>query len=344
MQKYHAPLDIREARPKTQSISEQLRQVPQISQTTVADKDTFNKLLIQNTTEENTDYGNSWSYILQGTFFGSYKYYDGKTILAITTRYPGKTPFVIVKAAGKNYIEKIAEIATKLRAISGERVIVKNLNSDEFKKLQNFGFTDYLIGDCWSERFKYDDDTYPEAIVHIPTALALKGSKFKLLKYRINALRRRHRILVEKYTPIIFADGIKVWQKWSASFVKRFEKELKANPLDAHSIDLHKTYVERLSSIYDGKNVFSYMLYIDGEPHAFTLAEKVSPSTIGFYSNISSNTHQGLSELLLYEAFARALQAGFTYANLGGSEFESLFNFKKKFAPKLVQKTHAILY
>ncbi len=307
------------------------------------DRALFNELCWRNASDS-VDYSNCWSYLVQSTFFGGWKYVDGNCFIAATTRFPNKTPFVITKAIGENSKELALEFAEEFKK-HDEKVIFKNIGVNEETFLRSRGLRDYSFGDCWDSRFKYDDDSFAQAIVDLTKLESLKGSYFKTLRYHINSFKKEHGVSIKTFISRRKKDALNIFSLWKKSFLNRYAKQLATNPLDAHSLELHETYLNANYSMFDeSQGVFSFLLYVDGAPKAFTLAEKVSDTTVGVYSNISSNEFQGLSECLVYETLCACAKEGFSFANLGGSEFSTLHNFKKKFATSFIQKKHLVLY
>ncbi len=309
-----------------------------------ANRSVFKNMCLSNSGGQ-LDYSNSWNYLIQSTFFGGWKYLADDSFVVVTTRYPNCFPVVITKMLGASSLDNALSLASELKKLTGQKIIFKNIGPSFENSMKKRGLTDYAPGDGWSKRYHFDDDTFSQATVSLQDMRTLCGPTFKSLRYRVNALRRKHNVLVKEFNASLLDDALLVLNTWRDSFLNRFAKELVMNPLDAHSVDLHESYVRSKYSGYDPNNgVFSFLLYVDGKPSGFSLAEKISDDAVGLYSNISSNEFQGLSECLVYETLCACAKEGFSYANLGGSEFSSLHNFKKKFASSFIQKKHLVLY
>lgn len=289
------------------------------------------------------DYGNSWAYVGQATFFGGYKWHDGKNLVVVTTRAPGGLPFVIAKAAGRNYLDAAADLAEKLCTVSGAPVIMKNLDDIESSYLFAKGFSDYRGDDSWSQHYRYDDDTFPETIIVLDELAELKGGELKTLRYQLNRFKKNMTHEMRPLSENSFADALYVVTKWGGSLLEKYAHEFKTDPLGAHSIDLHKKYIEQ--AFFAGRKALRRVHYANEKPAGFSLVQPVSRNCVGVYSNITTNVCSGLSETVMFSALMEAKEKGYLFANLGGSEYRSLYLFKQKFAPSaLIQKRHAVLY
>ncbi len=292
---------------------------------------------------EKWDYTNSWGYIIQSTFFGGFMQKESGSKVLVTTRYPNKPPFVVVKHFGG--LEGVVETANELVRQTNEKVVVKNVGKEELSFLEENGFCAYREGDCWSQLYKFDDDTYPRPVVELEALCSLEGKTLKTLRYFMTRFRKNHSVKILPYSPLLFKEAVLVHGLWSDDFKRRFSETAFKDPLVLHSVGLHRAYIDSIYSSCDEKKVFSYVLYADGRPVGFSLAEKISKEAVALYCNISSNEFVGLNETLVFETLKRAFEKGFEYGNLGGSEFMSLHNFKRKFAPfAFEEKTHAVLY
>ncbi len=310
--------------------------VENISRLSAEDKALFEDLLKRGR-QNPLDYSNCWEYLIQSTFFDSFKFWDGKNFVAFTVHRPNSLPFVITKAVGSNPRAAILQVAHLLREISGEKVIVKNLSEYDFEFLEKNGFEDYREPEGWNKFCRYDDDTFPEPVIDLAKTLSLKGKKLKLLRYRLRRLKQP--LEVKLYDPLRdFSDAKIVLDKWSKDIAKRFSQVIKQDKIFLHSVDLHRKFMENNG----GK---SLLFYLNGRPVGFSLIAPISHEAVAVYSIMCDNEIEGLSETVYYETMKKAFEAGYKYCNLGGSEFESLHNYKLKFAPfTFVRKRHAVLY
>ncbi len=322
----------------------ELLKIKNISKIDLNDKNLFESYYRKN--KNSQDFSNSWLYTIQSTIFGAFKFYDGKTLIPFTMKKPNELPYAIVQYLGPQAIQKAFKLGKVLCENSKRQVIFKNLNKNQFKSLQKLGCTDYKKWDCWNKFYKYDDDTYPETIINLKDLIALKGSQLKTIRYRANYFINHYNYKVKNYTSkSSLKEGIEIVEKWLKMISERYKEHLKEDPIILHSAELHKKFVELIKSGKLGKNCMSKIIYVDGQPIALGISYKISENCIGLYTNVTTVDLKGLSERIIFEVLQEALKQGYKYANLGGSEFESLLQFKDKFKPvKHIQKTHAVLY
>lgn len=305
-----------------------------VSQLGQGDKATFEKMLRW---DNSFDYSDCWSYLIQSTFFGGYKFFDGKNFVAFTTLNPASTVFAITKAVGANPRQAILTLARVLKERSGEKVIVKNLSEYDHEFLLRNGFENYCEGDTWNKFYKFDDDTFPEPVVDLSQLVALKGGGLKLLRFRLKQFASP--LEVKPYnTPLDFLNAEKLLVKWRKDIEKRYSQMLQVDDVFLHSVALHRKFM--LEPVGN-----AFLFTSQGVAVGFSLLVPVSSQTVALYSIVCDNERDGLSERVWFESMKKAFEIGYKYCNLGGSEFESLHNYKSKFAPfTFIKKKHAVLY
>ncbi len=299
-----------------------------------SDKAIFEKMLKW---DNSFDYSDCWQYLIQSTFFGGYKFFDGKNFVAFTTLNPASTVFAITKAVGANPRQAILTLAKILKERSGEKVIVKNLNEYDHEFLLRNGFEDYREGDWWNKFYKCDDDTFPEPVIDLSQLVALKGSGLKLLRFRLKQFTSP--LEVKPYNPSMdFLDVEKLLGKWRRDIEKRYSQMLQVDDVFLHSVSLHRKFMHEPfgnAFLFTSKSVAV----------GFSLLVPVSSQAVALYSIVCDNESDGLSERIWFESMKKAFEIGYKYCNLGGSEFESLHNYKLKFSPfTFIRKKHAVLY
>ncbi|MFH0713607.1 MAG: phosphatidylglycerol lysyltransferase domain-containing protein [Candidatus Micrarchaeota archaeon] len=305
-----------------------------VSQLVNRDRPIFEKMLRR---DNSLDYSDCWAYLVQSTFFGQFKFYDGKNFVAFTTHTPASPVFVITKAVGSNPRQAILQLARLLRERTGEKVIVKNLSEYDYEFLLLNGLEDYRTGDCWNQFYKYDDETFPEPVVDLDEVLSLKGGELKRLRFRLRQFTGQ--LVVKNYNPVVDFPAVeKLLVTWGEDVKKRYNKMLTVNDGFLHSIALHRQFALRPEGT-------PLLFTLNNEPVGFAMYVLISCQAVALYSLFCDNTCDGLSEHVYLETLRKAREAGFRYCNLGGSEFETLRNYKLKFAPfQLIQKKHAVLY
>ncbi|MDP3742393.1 MAG: hypothetical protein Q8R15_03700 [Candidatus Micrarchaeota archaeon] len=305
-----------------------------VSQLGNSDKATFEKML---KLDNSMDYSDCWAYLIQSTFFGGFKFFDAKNFVAFTTFNPASTVFCITKAVGSNPRQAVLSLARVLKERSGEKVIVKNLSEYDHEFLLRNGFEDYREGDGWNKFYKYDDDTFPEPVIDLNELVSMKGGKLKLLRYRLKQFSGP--LEVKAYNPSIdFLNAEKLLEKWRKDIEKRYSEMLKDDDVFLHSVALHRKFM--LEPIGN-----AFLFTSSGVPVGFSLLVQVSAQAVALYSMVCDNELDGLSERIHFETMKKAYEVDFSYCNLGGSEFESLHNYKLKFAPfTFIKKKHAVLY
>lgn len=322
---------------------EDIFRIKNVSKITDEDRILFARFYNKN--KDSVDFSNSWFYTVQATIFGGYKYFDGKTLIAFTTKKPDEAPFAITQFLGDDSEKKAMKLAKELSYISKKEVIFKNLTNEQFKLFTKLGCSDYKQGDGWNDNYKYDDDTFPEVIVELEKLIALNGRAHRILRYRINSFYKEN-YLVEKYSRKYSKDALRVIDKWLKMIKNKYKDYLKEDKIILHSAQIHRKFLELINSGDAGKDFIATLIFVNNNALAFSIGYKLSDSAIGLYTNVTAdNSIKGISEAIIFELLKDAYANGYKYANLGGSEFQSLLDYKKKFHPvQYLKKTHAVLY
>lgn len=286
-------------------------------------------------------YGNSWHYHRQAARNGWYKYYDGETLITMTTRGKGKYPYVLVRPMGKDAIEKTYILAKTLGERTGEKVIVKKIDEKQKHEFLRMGFEDYRDGDGWHQDYRYDDDTFPESVIDLVAMVAKTSREYRNLRRHLNQFERDHTCKIVRYDPKMhFADVSQLLKTWASEFVRRHPEETEDSLIESHMPYLHD-----IPRGERGRDYFAFLFYIDERPVAFSFAAKISRTTVGLFANVCDNSFPGLADAVVYRTFEKAQAAGFRFANFGGCESETLHTFRSRFKPSMRHKcSHVVLY
>ena len=84
----------------------------------------------------------------------------------------------------------------------------------------------------------------------------------------------------------------------------------------------------------DNKVYFGEVLCLDGVATGLMFAARTGPSCAAIYTSICVQGSRGASETQMIHFLSTLHAAGIETANLGGSETDGLFRYKKKFLPK----------
>lgn len=147
----------------------------------------------------------------------------------------------------------------------------------------------------------------------------LKGAKMKPIRNAKNRFLKEHDFAV--------VDPNTVSSTLLHGIVDRWKKD---------RIATHTAYAAEYHNLIDGKFAGTdgaRALIVDGEPHAISAGWPI-PNSDGYYHSLALHTyaHWGLGEMLMAASLDYIKNAGYAFANLGGSD-EPLLLFKKKFGP-----------
>ena len=185
-------------------------------------------------------YGFAYSFLIQAARYNprNYLVHYGKGrdrgFFLITTKNPGKTPFVILSPVG-NIGKHVANFAQELADISKDNVIVKKAHPALFKELVSLGGGDYRKDEEGYEyRAPHGDDSYSGPVVLTSDVMnppddAIRWEINRRLKEFGHALQRKltgYRLEVEQYDPRKHQIDVEsMLHTWAPEFAVRYYME-----------------------------------------------------------------------------------------------------------------------
>lgn len=326
-----------------------LKEEKAITPITRADRDLFLRFF---SIEAHPQYGKSWAYLTQAVNGHRLGYplglkYHFNDILIPIGYFPRPATneltwhFHLVRPMGDwTAGSQFLRLCQSLRELSGTHVYVKKLIVEERNLLQaSTGFKP-IREYPWHALAIEEDDTFEEVVLDTNQTLRL------LETIGSNQVKDHYRRFIKRYVNV-------EWKEYGAdlhavawSIVQQFFRHLSARR--AH-LSVPEDYLNMISSLPLGSNgvdYFAYLLYIEGQPAGFCLAERLCESTCaGVYANIAlREDFPYSSEFLIVELIRKLQLAGINTVNLGGSETNGLHDFKMKFRPIKQEKMHWIIY
>ena len=290
------------------------------------------------------NYGNAvsyWQQALRELHYTGYCYYNGQTLIPITTKEKGKPVFVLVSPLGSHVAKESARLANWLGELSGFHVIVKKARPQHAKILrQRFGFEDYRKGEGWNALAPHDDDTFPATVWSTRKLVALRGGSLSRIREKVHKLEREHELSLVPYNPKDHLKEVRsLIRGWSETRGARKPFESKKS-----AVQSYQQFLIGYNPRAGQNRSFSFVLLLDGKPTGFALLERISPTTVGLYANIASTRINGVPEALVVELSKAMKEKGYSFINAGGSESASLHRFKMHFKPTRTESTPHIVY
>lgn len=305
---------------------------PRFSPLTVEDYPLFERYF----QKEPHTYGNSWTYITQDMYgIGEnklgYKYFDGENLSAVCiypkTENPDLNVFYWIRPMGKSVLDRIDALSKKIFKELNIPTYAKKLFKDQYKYLKNKGFKD-TTGFPWHSLYPEEDDTHPEIILDIENTITTAQ---KLGKTRqLNRSLKYYETL--KNDPSISVESL---YKHSTDAMKVLDEFF------------HEGRNKKYSNISEPCDYYSMILV---KPRNIRMLEKmffINGNSAGFYFSEYQNEHYSsqyafitlrylsnhLSDYLMFDMFDELLKHKTKFMNLGGSESQSLDEYKRKFRP-----------
>ena len=303
--------------------------IPFVSPITEADKE-----LLKNTVlrfrPNSSYYEDSWGYIIQSTRYGGFKWYDKKngSLIFFGRKSDSETTIVVpCFFAEPKYLSKVIETVQK--TLQTQRTILKNINPDQIKKFLPYGFRPYNNNEAWGIEARYDDQTFPQSIVHLKDVIESEGKGYHNLR---KILRKKTNANIREYTDDDLKGVLRV-------FASR-DTNILSYPHSKHGV----FYV-------------SHVMYPTSEVDKYVILDKNTEEIIGFTATSEINRKNAAFVALLfkpvlriesvwgiYQTMIKTYKKGYENLNFGGSESEGTDTFvKRNFQPfKQIAKTHLI--
>jgi hypothetical protein len=173
----------------------------------------------------------------------------------------------------------------------------------------------------WNANAPADDDTYPEYIVDTRLARKLaeaRGRRGQRLRWQLRQCESL-RLVRDSLASAGAAAGL-----------RQFLRDHFGNEPEA--VSSYENMIEILSS--EDSSYWSHYLVRDEHRRVvgFFAYEWVDVQSVGVYASLAARSITGLSERLMLELFDDLSRIGARWANLGGSESESLDQYKRTYA------------
>lgn len=255
-----------------------------------------------------------------------------------------KKRLILVRPEVNGSIKGLVEFAHTLAECSNSSLVLKHVHEETATRLLDHGFRYYAQGEGWDENAIEDDQTFDEVIIDIAETLKapphLQRSKSKATQwtdaYHVEFIspediqnpevrsRCKHEIIL-------------IFYEW----LKHIETR-KTELVDEAFLNWHLSAFDTL--VVDERLKLMFVRNEKEEPiGVFSLATMDNSQVDVVFSFIS--LIDGDAQRLAYRAiFVSLSKMGIQYMNLGGSEFETLFNFKRTLgALTLIKARHLVL-
>jgi hypothetical protein len=292
------------------------------------------KALLQTTVEHfrpgSKNYEDSWGYVIQATRYGGFRLYDSAArALIFFGRKSPIDPSLVVPLffAESSYLA--ATVKQVQHALKAPQTILKNVTPADIPALLPYGFREYKDGERWSDAAPFDDQTYPQQIVHLALLDDPKGRKYHQLKRQLN---KKPLVTLRPYRETDKAAVLEVFA-------------LK----DSNT----KTIPDKETGMYYA----SHVVYPSADIDKFVVTDTTTSTIVGFTatSDISARSTALVASIFtpetkiasiwgIHQTLLVKYRAGFQFANLGGTETEGSYTFlRRTFRPiEELEKTHLV--
>ena len=274
-------------------------------------------------------------YLLQATRNFPKVLYSGENIVFVTKKQnTGDSSYVIVFSEGFDRVDALVQASAYLYRKSNLPVILKNVDTALMKQLKKLtGFREYKESEGWGEYAKYDDNTFPQIIIHNRSLLNFEGPTYKNLREKLNWFDRRYVLEVVRYSEE-HADAFD-------DLLERWARQMQ----EMHHV-AKEEFLESHYPFREVKNYYYQYLLRDRRSEkwvGYLCGSACSESVFGFNALINDFGIQELYRKMMYKMIEISTRLGFSYTNLQGSETMKQYQTKEWFAPdRLIHKTHLL--
>lgn len=292
------------------------------------------KKLLQEAVEKfrlkSKNYEDSWGYIIQSTRYGGFKWYDEFTgMLIFFGRKSYSDPTLIIPAFFSSHKHLMTIVERMENNLGVSKTILKNVDSKDIPQLKKYGFREYFDSENWDKKARFDDQTYPQVIIDLEKMIEAKGKNYQNLR---TVLNKKNRFKIRKYSKRDRKSVSQIFYLKDKVSRDKFSGSLESGYFETHEMylnaDLEKFVITKNS----------------GEVIGFTAVSNISSETFGLVAGLFIPDEKHAAIWGLYQTMLLKYNEGLKYANLGGSEFENTYRFKReKFMPtQELKKTHLV--
>lgn len=278
---------------------------------------------------QSQNYEDSWGYVIQATRQDGLRWHDPESgSLVFFGRKSATDPTLVVPSFFAEPGKLAHAIESVQSTLNAPKTIIKNVNPEDVSKFIVHGFRPYRDGEGWDPEARFDDQTFPEQIVDLEKLMAKRGKEYHHLR---KALNKNPDVSVRSY---------------------RDEDETAVQ-------GIFRLKDKNVSAILGEGNMYldSHAMYPRAEIDKFVTVDNLTGEIVGFSatSDISEGVIASVASQFrpdainsriwaTYQIWAKKYEEGVRQVNLGGSEFESTYNFRRRtFRPvELLEKTHLV--
>ncbi len=294
-------------------------------------------------------YENNWSFIKQEARYAALKYYDGELLLTIVSKNddsPFLFAFISFCEKKENAVNTLIHIASQIASLCSKRLVVRKIPQDLATFLLQSGYFVIISPGDFIYANELPEDIYPQVIIDIKKALDCKGGGWVKTRNMLKYFKNSYSYRVEDLSKINTKDAERAVESWSNDYISKFRANHDDKVANNQIIDptAFTMLATEFASNIDNQYYFSKVLYVDAQPVGFTFAGRVSNTCSALYSSIASTRYRGSPEFLLCQLLQQIFAANISFMNMGGSEKEGLYLYKKKFRPVLLRSTYDLVF
>jgi len=240
-----------------------------------------------------------------------------------------------------NNIADFVEFVKSLRENTQTPLLIKQVSEEVYDILLQNGFRQYTESENWDESSKYDDQTFPEVILRTSEYVSNNYARGSI-KEKVNAGEffiekcdlsdKENQELAKEYIFHIFYDWLKHFRKRHPDAINKNFVQWNLETFDAMISD--ETLIVLFVKNKAGKPIGVFSL-------TETLPHCQFDIVFSFVSEFEGNFQRVAYDMLISWMHEKHQCA---YLNLGGSELQSLFEFKKSLGNHIELKTYHLIY
>lgn len=251
---------------------------------------------------------------------------------------------IVLRPEVNGSLDGFLAFTQELAKQSNYPLVLKHVQSELAERLINHGFRYYGYNEGWDDSAREDDQTFDEVVINLeetlkhPPALQRTRSRTnqQFLEFKLKRIESKE-MECSKVRNQCKDDVLCVFYKWLKHFHQRHPWAVDEDFLNFHLSTFETLVANELITILFVHNK------LDEPVGVFSLAKTSCLQADVVFSFIAEE--EGDFQRLAYrEIFREVKKMGFRHMNLGGSEMESLFKFKRSLGVfALIQSRHIVL-
>lgn len=297
------------------------------------------------TSHDEYSYENNFGYVQQECRYDAWKFIADNLLVTVCSRSETSEFAFILPTVGSQTaaLAVLDRLCGQVREVCGRRVVLRKCSRLVLDALLNEGSFRIMPPEEYANPRELPEDIFPQVILDVTVSALLVGSCFVKTRNNIRNAKKHYDIEFCDLNEKNAANAVQVAHTWAKAYKARVANS--ASPamiaVDGTGADpcAYTVFPTAMASLVDNRHYFGRLMILDGTPSGFCFSGRTASNTAASYASLCISSIRGTSELMIADTLQLLVDRGIAYFNLGGSESQGLFNYKRKWGAHALRST-----